>query len=227
MNVKTLVAGIAALGIAGAAQAQVTYNGGGFAIVDNNPAGSSSSIVISDPGTVGAGMIVRLNIAHTWVGDLIATISHNNGVNTVSADLFRRPGSTNATTAFGNSNDFIRANIYRWSDSFAGPHLWLQGPAQIPSTDFKAGTNLGTGAGNLGQVVSLDAVFAARSLAGTWTLMISDHAAGDVGSVNAWHLTVPAPGALALFGLAGFDRVGSTLSCESRRRWPRKKRQTK
>ena len=92
MNVKTLAASLTALGIAGLANAQ-DYNGGGFAIPDNNGAGGATSIVVADPGLVGNGMIVGITFGpeHTWVGDLSAVITHNDGSTSVSADLFRRP----------------------------------------------------------------------------------------------------------------------------------------
>ena len=201
MNVKTLAASLTALGIAGLANAQ-DYNGGGFAIPDNNGAGGATSIVVADPGLVGNGMIVGITFGpeHTWVGDLSAVITHNDGSTSVSADLFRRVGQTSAGVGFGNSNDMN--GTYRFSDSFATA-FWNT-PAvggNVTAGDFRATTNLFNGAA--GPVVNLNAIFAGRSLAGTWTLTVADHAAGDTGSVTGWTLTVPAPGALALLGVAG------------------------
>ena len=183
-----------------------TAVGTGFVIPDLT-LGVTTSIVLSGdsfPGIVNPGMIVGLTInpEHTWVGDLIFSLSHNDGHDTVSADLFRRMGMTTAGSGFGNSNDL--QGLYRFSDSFAIP-FWSAPniTGNIVPGDYRPTTNLFNAAP--GPVVSLGAVFANRTIAGTWTLTISDHGSGDFGTLESWALwlDVPVPGAWTLLAIAG------------------------
>lgn len=209
MKTRSLLAIGSVLGLASLANAQ-TYPGGGFAIPDNNTTGGSSSIVIADPGLVGTGMIAAMTFSpeHTWVGDIAATLSHFDGTTTATVDLFRRPGKLVATTGFGFSTDMN--GLYRFSDAFTG-NLWTAAAVgvggNVPAGDYRSSTNLfgGTAAGTAGSYAptSLDAIFAGRTLAGTWTLKIVDGAPPDFGSISGWSITVPGPGAIALVGLAG------------------------
>lgn len=205
MKKRALLGSAIVLGIGSLANAQV-YNGAGFAIPDNNVNGGSSNIVVTDSGNVEAGIKVSITFSpeHTWAGDLIATLSHDDGSTTVTADLFRRMGKLSSSgTDYGRQDDLN--GTYNLSDTF-GTSFW-SAPAttgNIAPGDYRAFTN--TFNGSPGAWVSLDSIFGGRTLAGTWTLKIVDSANGDNGSVSAWSITntpVPAPGALALLGLAG------------------------
>ncbi|HWB19344.1 MAG TPA: proprotein convertase P-domain-containing protein, partial [Phycisphaerales bacterium] len=79
--------------------------------------------------------------------------------------------------------------------------------AAIPSGTYNrstsANTNVAGGVDNDGY-----SVFAGDNLAGAWTLNIKDWGVGDTGTLGSWSITIdytaaPAPGALALLGLAG------------------------
>src|SRR5438105_3504463 len=95
------------MAVASAAQATV-YNGTPHgAIPDSVPAGVSQSILISDPGTVGSLIVsTTWNPGHTWAGDIIMTLSHFDGTNTVTADIMRRVGSA-TVTGVGDSSDLL------------------------------------------------------------------------------------------------------------------------
>lgn len=182
---KNTIALITLAGLAGTAAAQ-SYNGAGFVIPDNNPAGATSQIVIGDAGTVQDLTVTLTGLSHTWVGDLIITLS--NGSSTI--DLANRTGSTGSSTVgfswnLGGDYTFDDAAATSWED-FGNP-----GSGNVlPSGSY-------TPEGSL-------ASFNGGSLAGTWTLFISDNAGLDTGSFGGWTLTnVPAPGALALLGLGG------------------------
>lgn len=45
------------------------------AIPDNTPAGVTDTIIIADSGTI-TDLDVRLDISHSWIGDLIVTLEH-------------------------------------------------------------------------------------------------------------------------------------------------------
>jgi subtilisin-like proprotein convertase family protein len=47
----------------------------GIAIPDNNPTGVRSAIEVTETGAVGR-VIVKLDVPHTYIGDLVVTLSH-------------------------------------------------------------------------------------------------------------------------------------------------------
>ena len=54
--------------------------------------------------------------------------------------------------------------------------------------------------------IDLNALIAGKDITGDWKLIIVDAAGGDIGALVEWSLdfsVVPAPGAMALLGLAG------------------------
>ena len=181
------LAASAGLALAAGALAGNTYGpGAGFAIPDNTPGGAGSSIVVTDSFSI-QNVSVSIDMAHTWVGDLTATLSNGS----TSFALFTRPGFTG--TGFGNNTDL------------GGTYVFQDGaPSFTAATAANAGGFLI--GGTYSPVGSLDAAFAGSNSAATWTLNVTDSAGGDLGSVSSWSLTltpVPTPGAAALLGLAG------------------------
>jgi MYXO-CTERM domain-containing protein len=170
------------------------------AIPDNDPAGFTSDIVITDNFIVDDITISLNGLTHTWVGDLVVTLTHIDGGET--SNLFNRVGKTNATTGFGDSSDL--AGNYAFSDSFTGDFWAAAGGTTGP---VPAGNYFASGALSAAKVNLLDA-FGGINANGTWRLSIVDAAAGDLGALGDWSISfvkspVPAPGALALLGLAG------------------------
>ncbi len=133
-------------------------------IPDANPAGVTASIVIpAGSGTV-SGLSVAIDLNHTWVGDLIVTIS--NGSTTVS--LVNRPGYTG--TGFGYSTDV--GGQYVFTDAASTPFA------------VAAATGPALAAGSYQPASPLSA-FDGAPFEGTWTLTVSDNAGGDTGMINA------------------------------------------
>jgi MYXO-CTERM domain-containing protein len=135
-----------------------------------------------------------VGLQHTWVGDLVVTLTHVDSGNTVS--LFGGVGGG----AFGSPAQFDGA--YSFSDAYYDPgdptvrSLWQAaddaGSDVIPSLPFYASAN-GSSA-----YVSMNAAFAGDLSSGAWRLDIEDtYPSLDDGT------PVPAPGAVALLGLAG------------------------
>lgn len=184
---KTKIALITLAALAGSAAAQ-SFNGAGFAIPDNNPAGASSSIVITDSGNIVNLTVTLNNAAHTWVGDLIIRLS--NGSTTI--DLINRPGVPEVSTV-GFSWNLL--GDYTFDDAAA---------TSFESIGNGVGSAFNLPSGSYSPEQAL-AAFNGASLAGTWTLSISDNAGLDTGSIGSWTLTavVPAPASLAMLGLGG------------------------
>jgi len=195
--------GMAAIAIASAASA-TTYTGAGGTIPDNAPAGFSSIINVTDEFIVKDITISLVGLNHTWVGDLVVSITKMDGGSNPSQFLFNRVGKTVATTGFGDSSNL--GGTYSFNDSFTG-NLWTA--AGGGGTDFTipGGNYFASGALSANQVL-LKPTFQGLNGAGMWKITIVDGAAGDTGSLGSWTVTfektpIPAPGALALLGLAG------------------------
>jgi subtilisin-like proprotein convertase family protein len=182
-----------------------TYLGsGGGAIPDNQP-GNPLIITfnVTEVGAVNHVDLTLTGLTHTWIGDLIGTLSGPGGV--VNADIMRRIGATTSTGVGDSTN--VNGN-YRFIDSGVDPVAAvapLGDAAVLPSGDYWA-TTLGA-ATNAGTKVNLDAVFAAVGNAqGTWTLRLSDNAALDTGSITSATLnisTVPEPMSIGAVGMIG------------------------
>lgn len=179
--------------------ASFTGSGQGFDIPDDDTAGESSDIIVTENFLI-SDITVSLNtLTHTWMGDLIATLTHLETSTTV--DLFRRVRRP-ITSDFGDGTDFN--GTYNFNDAFTGD-LWavaesLAGDDIIPSGDY-----FPTGAGSAAKVPMLTTMSGLASN-GTWRLTISDNAGDDTGSLGSWALNLqgsaptPVPGPLPLLG---------------------------
>ena len=148
------------------------------------------TLEVADSGTIESLKSVSLDIFHTWAGDISITLEHNG----TTVTLLDRPGFPQ--TANGIADDFTNggggAGLYAFVES---------GGLTFPEVGGNG--SLAEGAYN-----SQDTLqdFVGMDKQGTWTLTVGDGQGGDIGFVDGWHLTlnnVPAPGALALLGLAG------------------------
>lgn len=142
-------------------------------IPDNSPAGINSvmdvqhSFILSD-------LDVRVQIDHTWIGDLIITLT---GPDNTSVRLLDRPGVPAMGTVGCNNN-----NVHvTFSDGEADPE----------GVCDPSGTNAPWPPTTAGPVEPLSA-FNGKSVQGTWTLNVSDNAGLDLGTIIDWEL-IPTP----------------------------------
>lgn len=163
------------------------------AIPDGNPTGLTVSFAVSGIIRPVASVQLELNLTHTWVGDLQATLISPAGK--ARMVVFGRVGSTKASN-FGDSSNL--GGVYWFSDSAVGD-LWAAAAAVDSNTviDPDSYRTLSNGAplkSNLvGCPTSLRGVFSGlqgSDANGTWTLVVSDAVSGDIGTVNAATLYV-------------------------------------
>lgn len=175
-----------------------TGSGSGFTIPDNNPTGSFSDIVVADNFPINDITVGLNSITHTWIGDLIVTLTHIDTNTTV--DLFNRVGSQ---TPLGVGFASNLNGSYNFNDAFTGD-LWTMAQGGS-SFDIPGGDYFPTGAGSSAKVPMLTTISGLPS-SGTWRLNISDNFAGDTGTLGSWSLNLqgssPAsvPGPLPLLG---------------------------
>jgi hypothetical protein len=189
---SALIASIATVGIANVANAQ-DYTAPGGPV--NNV--HQFDLVIGDSGIIQDLDVTTLWASHGWAGDINASLTHVDSGTTVL--LFNNIGGP----GYGDSSDLVGA--YRFDD--ASPNnIWTA--AAGTTGPIPAGTYFASGVGGVQTFLS---AFNGENIQGTWRLNITDtFPAGTPGTLTSFtlHATVPAPGALALLGLAGVAAGG-------------------
>ncbi len=155
------------------------------AIPDNDPAGRSINFVIS--GVTGPVVTaqIELTATHTWVGDLTATLIAPNGV--ARLVVFGRPG-VRLASAVGSPGNL--SGTYLFNDDTT-PNLWLALPTDttvnVPVNSYRASSAGIAATQHGGCNTSFTGVFGGLTPAavnGVWSLLITDSAGGDVGTVT-------------------------------------------
>lgn len=153
-----------------------------LAIPDNTPAGVSTVLNVPSSITTAADLKIRLNMRHSWVGDLRLTLTGPCGTTLV----FDRPGVP--ATGAGNSNNLGTSNA---TTPPPAEYIFdIAGATIIPETSLAAGfipagTYKPSDASNPGFAHNW-AGLTFPCVAGNWTLTLSDNAGGDVGVLVDW-----------------------------------------
>ncbi len=129
-------------------------------IPDNTPAGVDLTIPVAVVSNLDS-LTVSVKSNHTWVGDLIFTLSHG----ATSVELMNRPGvpaSTNGCNADGVDVIFDDNSIIPVEDECAAP-IGIAGTL-APNSPLSA--------------------FAGQSFAGNWVLNVSDNVGADTGDIT-------------------------------------------
>jgi hypothetical protein len=209
MRKSAVLAGAAALALGGLAHAQDTVfgPGPGGAIPDSPATGvpgifSSTITVPAGSGSVISVNNVSLNFgtgtgptgAHTWVGDLVVTLTAPNGTN---SQVLVRTGST-TPTGFGSSSD-IGGGPFVFVNSGGASFAAAAAANPVPPGTYNRFNNPLV-APNPPTDADDYSVFAGGSADGTWTLRVEDWAGGDTGGLASWtiDITVPEPGSIGV-----------------------------
>ena len=213
------VSAIAGMTVLPASAVTFTGTGTGFSIPDGNVTGASSTITIPTGSNFSiTNITVTLNnLTHSFVGDLIATLTYVPTNTTVS--LFNRIGRV--ITGVGDSSNFN--GNYSFNDAFTG-NLWTVaasggGNFNIPSDNY-----FPTGAGSATLVPMLTSLGGSQT-AGDWRLTISDNGLGNTGSLGSWTLNlegtpiapVSVPESNSVLGLLALGLLGTAAAF--RRHW--------
>lgn len=183
--------GLLAVGSAPAAD----FNLIGGAIPDNTPAGANFNFNVSGITDPIGRVTISLNLTHTFVGDLQATLISPNG--TARLVLFSRLGNRRS----GNSGQSANLSGSYIFDDSATTDLWqtangLNTSQIVPTGVFRTSTAGGSLSNHGGCTTHLNLAFGGLSPAqtnGTWTLNIADLANGDTGTLNVALLTINPP----------------------------------
>ena len=171
----------------------------------NGTLGSMVSDSISVTGHTGGNLVslitVDITLSHTWTGDLVIALGTPNGQ---ILGLVSRPGFDevgDGTGCCGNNGDWFSGASASFFDGGAnsGESLFNVSGGE---TFFAAPEATVAFLGSEPDFAALNGQLAN----GSWTLYVGDAAGGDVGVFESWTInitSIPAPGALALLGMAG------------------------
>ncbi len=137
----------------------------------------TSTITLNSTDTL-TDLNVVLNISHTFVGDLSASLSHEGAGATTRVLLLDRPGLPGVNANFGCGNDNIAVT--------------LDDAANSGAEDQCSGTPAISGTHSPAEPLSQ---FNGETLQGQWLLEISDAALQDTGALESWCLDPTATGA--------------------------------
>lgn len=154
------------------------------------PEGPARDLSFSVTGLTGTTteVVVDMNIAHTWVGDVNVTLIAPDASSHV---IYRATGSTTATGC-GDSDDLV--GVYAFGDAFAG-NWWAEGDTDDPMAPGNYRTSSAGATAGGGAITSINDAFAGIDPNGTWTLRFNDQGGGDTGSVAGANLTITTAGA--------------------------------
>jgi subtilisin-like proprotein convertase family protein len=183
----------------------VTGTGLGGAIPENNASGILSTINISQNQLITGNLQVSIRgLSHTYVGDLVATLTGPDGT---VVTLYNRIGRVN--TAFGDSSNFN--GNYTFLDTPVnanGSNIWTEAALGNTNYNLRSGQFRATNA-NSSLSTLITPSFLGKSTLGNWQLRISDVAATDTGTFTSWGISmssvsaVPEPSSLAHLALVG------------------------
>ena len=187
----------------------------------NGPGGAVSTITIteSESVTIDDLSVCIHGLTHTWVGDLIATVTHTDlNNNSTTATLFNRPNlgdfpGRGDSSNFNGDYEIASTGASLWTESNNGSSgNGTQGTiddgffitpgtyANVNAAGFDNNTSPNP------SPISLQAIFGGRSSAGEWRINFSDLAANDVGSFDSTSIkfqAIPEPGTFGLMAVAG------------------------
>jgi hypothetical protein len=182
-----------------------------LAIPDNSPAGvTTPNLATTADGTNFTDVILQINAAHTWVGDLVVDLVYDPDCDPATANVSQRivcrprgnsaqaPAPCNAgVTGFGCSSNLICANTYRFTDAI-GTAIGEQATACVDATNIASGCFRPStqGAGTF-------AAFNGLPKGGCFRMTVSDNAAADTGTICGWGVHVlnsATPNAAASWG---------------------------
>ncbi|MEM7453726.1 MAG: proprotein convertase P-domain-containing protein [Planctomycetota bacterium] len=203
MILRTLLIGAIAC-LVTPATADFVESAGGGAVPDPGVLVSETA-TITRSETINDLSITLNDFDHTWVGDLVGTLTHVNTGTEVTifnrVDVYGTSGSGDGSNMFGDYT-FGDGGDDFWREANSGNSSYVLSPGMYEATDEQ------------GNVNSLQAAFAGESTAGVWRLTIEDADANESGSFGSWQInfssTIPEPTSLGvvagLLGLAAIAR---------------------
>src|SRR5690606_8265330 len=122
-------------------------------------------------GTISDVNVVDLDITHSWVGDVVVSLTSPQGT---TVNLFNQPGVPGSTYGCSGDNIFVS----------------FDDAASLTSANFESTCNNAPAISGTYQPLSPLSALAGESMTGIWTLTVQDMASGDGGSLIGWGLNI-------------------------------------
>lgn len=171
-----------------------------LAIPDNNPAGVTANILVpaGPPHRTIVSLTVDTLTRHTWQGDLKFVLITPWGAEIVLTD---RPGVPPGTFGYSADNygNPATGEKFRWDDNAQFIYDRADQGGGGPN-DF---TGIANVSGSWKPEQAIGAVVAGQDPSGMWGLRVSDHAGGDLGTIDNFGLNfrmVPEPASMVALG---------------------------
>jgi subtilisin-like proprotein convertase family protein len=150
------------------------------AIPDGDPAGITSTLTLTESRIV-VDLDVYLEINHTWIGDLVVTLTHDG----TTVTLIDRPGDP-ATPGGCDADLACGSRIY----------LGDEGDTSIECTPENCSTCFPGGQVEARAYIPVEALstFDGFDVLGDWELRVSDLSGGDAGEICAWGIVIVGAG---------------------------------
>lgn len=179
--------------ISGFMSAQTFSNTTQTFIPDNNLTGVQSDIPVNISGTITdpSKVFIKMDLAHTWSGDLTIALLRPGQSATGPIALIKRMG----TSTVGSSSKFISGEVITFNAA-ATNFVNIAG-STIPAGTYKptAGTNVNP---TDYTVADLSSLFSNLAINGTWSLKLFDSSGGDLGRLNNWQIVFEAGALLGI-----------------------------
>ncbi len=168
----------------------------------------TSSIVIGPNESI-SNVTLSINMEHSWIGDISATITHveTGSFVTLMSDV-NGDDSSNLGLDPGANDDVLSPGAYTFSDAGFVTIFTAADTGGGSTFEVPIGTYLAEG--------GLATAFGGESTQGTWRIDFIDDTSDDDGNINGWSINftstaIPEPGSMVLLGLFG-------TACLARRR---------
>jgi subtilisin-like proprotein convertase family protein len=175
----------------------VTYSSGtvNVAVPDNSAAGATSTITVPTPppGATVTGLAVKLNMSHTYPGDMIFNLKAPNGqilnLYKYAGGAFTGPASGVPTWGWYNAS-VSSTGTAAFSSVAVAPFIYGATPIWKPDAlnTTVAGTTIQNPTGFVSAATGFPALYGTPN--GIWTLAMADGGAGDVGTLASWSLDI-------------------------------------
>ncbi|MFM7050905.1 MAG: MopE-related protein [Planctomycetota bacterium] len=171
----------------------ITRTMAGGSIPDNSASGLQKTFALSSSDVfygISDIKVTLTGLSHANLGDLTVQLI---GPANTTASIFTRIGGTDSSNFSGN---------YAFADAFTG-NIWTEASAANNAQNIPSGNYFPSS--STGARVNLTAAFASVGRVGTWTVRISDNAAGTTGTISSITVDITPSPAVDSDGDGTFD----------------------
>lgn len=178
--------------LSGILTAQTFSNTTLTAIPDNSLVGTTSIVPVSITKTISnpAKVTIKLDLTHSWAGDVTIALVPPGGTETGAIALLKRMNNT-IPTATGCNANFLAGNIIAFNSAATVKLIGLTG--WNTNTNIPAGVYLPSSE-NINTIptgyseADLSTLFSNLAVNGDWKLKLFDSVNNDTGSLNNWQV---------------------------------------